>query len=393
MTNEPADEVAELARRAVAAGIQELAESGEGQLLTFAMRALLMTERYSEVRALLDAAVAGARAASNRMVLPEILSLRAWLGILRGDLAAAEADARAVPEAVGVGGHTRIWWRSVATGALVVALVERGELDAAEQALTPLAPGLAQAQPPAYLRHARGCLRLAQRRFSEAAADFLAAGELAVRGGAISPCYLAWRSSAALAKLALGDVEAARRLSGEELELARAFGTRRALGVALRVAGLAAAAGEGERSLREAIAVLDGGDTRLEQARARADLGALLRRGNRRSDARELLKEALDVAHRAGARLLADQAETELRATGAKPRRILLTGLEALTASERRIAELAVEGFSNAQIAQALFVTVRTVEGHLTNVFAKLEVQRRAQLHAALVAPTQAVRA
>jgi hypothetical protein len=119
--NDPADGVAELARRAVAGGIQELAESGEGQLLTFAVRALFLTERYPEAQGLLDAAIAGARAAGNRMVLPELLSIRAWLGVRRGDLAAAEADARAVSEAVSEGGAKRVWWPSAATGALVVA--------------------------------------------------------------------------------------------------------------------------------------------------------------------------------------------------------------------------------------------------------------------------------
>jgi DNA-binding CsgD family transcriptional regulator len=177
------------------------------------------------------------------------------------------------------------------------------------------------------------------------------------------------------------------------VDRARAFGAPRALGVALRAAGLTEPGGSGEPLLREAIEVLDGSDARLEHARALADLGALLRRTNRRVEARALLLQAIDAARRAGARALADHAETELRATGAKPRRVLLTGLEALTASERRIAELAAEGLTNAQIAQALFVTVPTVEGHLTNVFGKLEVRRRAQLHAALAAPTRAVRA
>jgi DNA-binding CsgD family transcriptional regulator len=63
---------------------------------------------------------------------------------------------------------------------------------------------------------------------------------------------------------------------------------------------------------------------------------------------------------------------------------VLLTGLEALTASERRIAELAAQGLTNRQIAQNLFVTARTVEGHLTNVFTKLDVRARNQLSAAL---------
>jgi DNA-binding NarL/FixJ family response regulator len=104
-----------------------------------------------------------------------------------------------------------------------------------------------------------------------------------------------------------------------------------------------------------------------------------------------MLRQAVDAAHRVGAEPLAARAETELRATGAKPRRVMLTGLEALTASERRIAELAANGLTNAQIAQTLFVTSRTVEGHLTNVFLKLNVRARTELGVALAAPTQAV--
>jgi DNA-binding CsgD family transcriptional regulator len=104
-----------------------------------------------------------------------------------------------------------------------------------------------------------------------------------------------------------------------------------------------------------------------------------------------MLRQAVDVAHRIGAEPLAIRAETELRATGARPRRVMLTGLEALTASERRIAELAADGLTNGQIAQTLFVTARTVEGHLTNVFLKLDVKARTELPAALAAPTQVV--
>ena len=101
-------------------------------------------------------------------------------------------------------------------------------------------------------------------------------------------------------------------------------------------------------------------------------------------EARELLRDALDAAHRAGARPLAEQAETELRATGARPRRVLLTGLDSLTASERRIAKLASQQFTNREIAQVLFITTRTVEGHLTSVFRKLKLDSRNDLHAAL---------
>jgi DNA-binding CsgD family transcriptional regulator len=182
----------------------------------------------------------------------------------------------------------------------------------------------------------------------------------------------------------LGDYESARRLADEELELAHTFGAPRTYGVALRAAGIVAGGDRGELLLRDAIDALGRGDAGLERARALADLGAMLRRRNRRAEAQKLLREALDTAHRAGAGTLADYAETELRATGARPRRVVLTGLDSLTASERRIAEFASQGLTNREIAQTLFVTARTVEGHLTSIFRKLRLNSRDELPAAL---------
>jgi DNA-binding CsgD family transcriptional regulator len=170
----------------------------------------------------------------------------------------------------------------------------------------------------------------------------------------------------------------------EEVALARHFAAPRTLGVALRAAGMATGGSQGEQLLREAIEVLDGPDTRLEQGRVQADLGARLRRGNRRVEARELLRRALDAAHRSGARALDALAEDELHATGARPQRVVLSGVEALTASERRVAEMAAEGLTNRQIAQSLFVSVGTVETHLSRVFSKLEVRSRTELSRAL---------
>lgn len=100
--------------------------------------------------------------------------------------------------------------------------------------------------------------------------------------------------------------------------------------------------------------------------RALVDLGAALRRGNSRREARELLREGVELAHRCGANALVERANEELAATGARPRTILLSGVDALTASERRVAHMAAEELSNKEIAQALFVTVKTVEVHLS---------------------------
>jgi len=389
LANEPAEGVAELASRALQAGDSASHGSVGRQWVSsigwFSASAftLLWSERYAQVRPLLDASIAQARATGDSTRLAMSLAVRSWVALRRGDLGTAEADARTALAATQLPAPPMA---RVLNGAVLVrALIEQGELDAAEQALAPLdseTESGSLVSPP--LRFARGRLRVAQGRVVEGLEDILAVGALLTRSLVTSPCGLPWRSEAALVHLALGDHESAGRLAEEELQLARAFGAPCALGVAMRAAGVVAGGDRGASLLREAIDALERGDARLERARALADLGAMLRRRNRRTEARELLREALDAAHRAGARPLAEYAETELRATGARPRRVVLTGLDSLTASERRIAELAGQGHSNREIAQSLFVTARTVEGHLTSIFRKLQLDSRNELHAVL---------
>ena len=123
---------------------------------------------------------------------------------------------------------------------------------------------------------------------------------------------------------------------------------------------------------------------KLEHAKARTELGAAFRRANRRSEAREHLRHALELATICGAVPLMQRAETELLATGARPRRIALRGIESLTPGERRVAQMAAEGPTNREIAQALFVTPKTVEVHLSSVYRKLGISSRSQLPTAL---------
>jgi DNA-binding CsgD family transcriptional regulator len=114
------------------------------------------------------------------------------------------------------------------------------------------------------------------------------------------------------------------------------------------------------------------------------DLGAAFRRVGQRIQSREILRAGLDLAHRCGALALAERARTELVAAGGRPRRLVLTGLDSLTTSERRVAQLAASGLANREIAQQLFITTRTVEGHLTHAYHKLDITSREQLPGAL---------
>jgi DNA-binding CsgD family transcriptional regulator/tetratricopeptide (TPR) repeat protein len=387
LANEPAQSAAELAVLAV----QRLAAGGDRKRVdaSFGFFArmvsalsLLLTDRYEHLDPLMDAWIAAARASADSGVLAGGLAIRGWLELRRGQLSAAEADTRmALSTELPAPAIYRILNRAV----LVETLVDAGDLAAAEEELTWLEPELDKGPLFGSLgRLARGRLRIEQGRVAEALEDFRTVGTDLARAQILSPVWADWRSEAALASLLLGEHGQAETLAREELELAHAFGSPRAVGVAKRVAGVVAGGERGELLLRAAVDALGRGEYGLERARALADLGAMLRRGNRRTEARVLLRDALDAAHRAGARLLAERAETELRATGARPRRVLLTGLDSLTASERRIAELAGGGLTNREIAQMLFVTARTVEGHLTSVFRKLQLDSRDELPAAL---------
>jgi DNA-binding CsgD family transcriptional regulator len=109
-----------------------------------------------------------------------------------------------------------------------------------------------------------------------------------------------------------------------------------------------------------------------------------LRHGRRIVEAREPLRRALDLADRCGARPLAELARDELQIAGGRPRRARLAGLDALTTNEERVAAMAAAGLSNAAIAEALFISRKTVEKHLSSAYRKLGIGAREQLGAAL---------
>ena len=231
---------------------------------------------------------------------------------------------------------------------------------------------------------ARSMLSLAEGDSGAAGADAAACGRAFEAVGFRNPAAARWRSLAALALLAAGERPEARRLAAEELELARRWGTRRAIGRSLRVLGLATGGKAGLSLLEESVDTLEESPALLERARSQVELGSALRRAGKRVEAREVLRAGAELAQRCAASRLAEKAHEELLAAGAKPRSTALSGIDSLTPSERRVAAMAAEGMGNREIAQALFVTLRTVEMHLSNAFRKLDLSSRTQLVDAL---------
>ena len=177
------------------------------------------------------------------------------------------------------------------------------------------------------------------------------------------------------------DRDEALLLARDELEAANAVAQPRAIGVALRALGMLE---RNQERLQQAVRVLEGTPARLELARALVELGASVRRSGERAASRESLRAGLDIALQAGATRLADRARAELQSSGAHLRRERTSGPDALTPSELRVARLAAGGRTNNEVAQALFVTPKTVDTHLSHVYAKLGISSRRELAAAL---------
>ena len=331
------------------------------------------------------AGVEEGRARSSTILYSNSLGLRASARAWSGDLGGAEADAGAALALLPAGDPIVL---PSALSALADVQIERG---AFQQGVTLLRDGWPAGELPKTLSMcqalaSRGRLALRMGDPGAALTDLEEAGRRALAIAYVNPMALMWRSYAALAAARLGERDRAAELVEEELEIARRFGAPEPIGEALRVRALLAPSAEMAELARGAADVLAGSELRLAHARALIDLGAALRRGGHRRDAREPLRDGLDVANRCGSVVEIDRALDELRATGARPRRPAVSGVDALSAQERRVAAMATRGLSNREIAEALFLTRRTVEMHLTGAYRKLGVGGRADLPEALAA-------
>ena len=386
IAGEPVDHVAELAMRAL--GDRRLiVEQSPGSLTVLNLVwALVFSERHDVALDAYDTLITAARKQGSPIAFSLISSRRSELHYLRGAIPDAIADACASIESGRDFGPSLV--APALYGPLIDALLEGGDAQAAARALA--LSGVGAQIPQVWqlfpLIRARARLRLAQGHTQAGIDDLLSGYELLARVGLTNPAGTHCRSAAALALAGLGRREQARELADDELAAARRFGARSTVGISLRAAGVIEQGNAGIDYLREAVANLERSPARLEHARALADLGAALRRSGQRRDAQAVLRDALDLADRCGGITVAKQARDELVITGARPRRARIAGVDALTASERRVAQLAAQDLTNRQIAQQLFVSMHTVSTHLGHIYSKLGINDRTQLAAALSA-------
>jgi DNA-binding CsgD family transcriptional regulator len=382
-------DVVMLAEKALANDELLLSEGPACLPLYRAAVALLGCDELERGAAICTRAMAEARRLGSPTAFAWASAWRCIANTRLGRLVDGEADANAALESGDqyLSGYgltlARIW--------LAVCLTEQGRLEDARAELSLVA----EPDPPSMIIYA---LTDSRARFHLACGDYEAAASdvrLLLRLEEPLADFVGWRRPAAgvfinqrvlgaRALIGLGDLEGARALVEEEMPRAEAFGTHRGVGMTLHAAGMLEHGDTRIQTLNRATEELAHSQSRLEYALALCDYGAALRRANRRSEARVPLQAALAVAREAQARPLRDRAAEELKATGARVSRPALSGVDALTASEHRIASMAARGMSNRDIAQGLFVTVKTVEMHLGRAYHKLNLRGRSQLAAAL---------
>ncbi|MBF9069845.1 AAA family ATPase [Streptacidiphilus fuscans] len=323
--------------------------------------------------------------------LPPLHPMHQALLNTRWDVMAARGDhARLLAEFERREGGTS--GRAVRPGNLlahvVIALVETGRLDEAARLTASVDVQISHVPDDTWefnrFLYARGVVRAASGEFQEAVDDFLECGRRQTSREVVSPVVTPWRSAAAECLLALGSPQSALPLAEEEFRLASVWGTPRVLGRALRVLGAVSNGRRGLELTARAVETLRGGDADAELAAALIAQGRRLTAAGQRLQARALLREATAVAERLGSARLLDQAEQALRTGSPRLRVTHHSGVDALTESELRIARLAADGRTNAEISALLHLARRTVETHLTSTYRKLAIRGRNELPSAL---------
>lgn len=352
-------------------------------LLALAIGGLVGTDAVDEAHGLLDGVAGRARALGWIDGFGIAACLRSWLLLRQGRLDEAEAETTLTLEAM-AGLEATPMRQAARTGAahwMCHAQLERGDYDAAHR--TFMSQGLDQQRGTDWVTvshsYLRALLNLGCSQY-RLALEALERRRHAEKASGVMDPTTPWRALAARIHNVLGERGTALALAEEQLEIARRWGLARDMGIALRERAMLEQGGRRVRMLSEAIDVLEPTPARLELAKATVFLGAALRGEARRAPACQQLQTGADLARQCGATRLFERAVAELRLAGGRPRRLAFSGPESLTPSERRVATMAAGGITNRQIAQALFLSKKTIEGHLAQVYRKLDVHDRTEL-------------
>ncbi|MEV8515458.1 LuxR C-terminal-related transcriptional regulator [Dactylosporangium sp. NPDC051484] len=370
-----------LAQQALATGVP--APAGLPSALA-AAATLMYADLLDEAESWLDRIIDAARRQRAPLLWSKAIAYRARCAYRRGDLAVAAAEAERSLALLASGGGYRFQLFALPT--LLRCRTEQDRLDEAAALAEGPWPAAFEAAPQwSDFLYARGLLRLARQDPRGCLDDLIECGRSRAAWGIDNPAWLSWRTAAVRACLLLGDGPRARALAAEEEALARQWGTPRLLGAAEHTGALVAG-DDALARLEEAVRILEPAPARLDLARALVDLGGEQIVRQQRKPARETLRRALELAQECESARTAERAHRQLLLAGARPRRLVFSGVAALTRAERQVAELAAEGLTNREIAERLHVTQRTVELHLTRVYRKTGVPGRAGLAAVLAA-------
>ncbi len=343
----------------------------------------LLTDRQADARDTFLDLLKQSEDIGDESSRPYLLFLVGETECLLGDLAAALEHARDGQAAAAQAGQPLFGAYNLALQSLVNAQLGReGDArDSAGRALEAVAGGIPYAK--LVVATAVGHLEHVGQVPDKVVSTLAPALELVMRGGIVEPTATRFVVDQTEALIELGRREEAVELLGWYEDNARRAERVSALANCARCRGLLAAqAGELDAAFaafEEALAWHTKVELPLDRGRTLLALGAAQRRAKRRREARETLEEALATFERIGAALWVERARAELKRISG---RAATPG--ALTPAEERVAALVAEGKTNREVAAALYLSDRTVEGHLSRIFGKLGIRHRADLAGAL---------
>ncbi|MEU9556555.1 helix-turn-helix transcriptional regulator [Streptomyces fumanus] len=343
----------------------------------------LLTLTYADRPALAsphcDELISSAESRGERGSAARLHAVRAEICVRLGDLAGAVRHASAWFDLV----PPDEWGMAVGAplASKLIALTAMGREDEATELLyVPTQEAMLQSRPGLHYLHARGRYSLAMRDWHSALSDFQHCGELMARWGVDVPGLIAWRNDVGETLLGMGERDRARAVLEEQARCTERGGSPRTRGATLR---LLAATYEPRKRLvllRQAVDALQESGDRYELARTLADLTDTYHAVGETRRARVIGSQA---------RIVADACEAEplsrlLPSDGERPDTESPAPGVVLTDAEQRVADLVALGHTNSEIAKMLYITVSTVEQHLTRMYRRMGVNDRTQLATSL---------